>query len=272
MGSNLASVSFRRFVAPSLRRLKRRARAFGQPFGLPDLLLFAWPLRRRSGANAEGGPGGAEGRKPGVKRSRQEKGHPSSAPSAHPCAEGSRESVGVFGQAIPGLSKTLAASLRPTLRADRPPPAAPQGPPGRARAPARKSQSEKREARSEKREAAMWIGWALAHRGLDARACPSAPKPQRRAGPESPGPALRDLRAFTAPVLGASRGRAAHTRASASLPFGASRASFGLIHSRRVNQARATAPTLNTVSPGTRIHTSIWMIGCCIRSAERAYQ
>ena len=133
-------------------------------------------------------------------------------------------------------------------------------------------QEPKREARSEKREAAMWIGWALAHRGLDARACPSAPKPQRRAGPESPGPALRDLRAFTAPVLGASRGRAAHTRASASLPFGAANACFGLIHSRRVNQARATAPTLNTVSPGTRIHTSIWMIGCCIRSAERAYQ
>jgi hypothetical protein len=114
----------------SLRRSKRRSRsrAFGQPFGLPESLSLEWPLRRRSGANAEGGPGGAEGRMPGVRESNQREGHPSSAPSAHPCAPGSRESVGVFGQAIPGLSKTLAASLRPTLRADRPPPAAPQGP------------------------------------------------------------------------------------------------------------------------------------------------
>ncbi len=107
----------------SLGRLKRRARAFGQPFGLPDLLLFACP-----------------------KRSRQEKGHPSSAPFAHPCAQGSRESVGVRGQAIPGLSRTSAASLRPTLRADPRTPAAPQGPreergllPARARAKARSS-------------------------------------------------------------------------------------------------------------------------------------
>jgi hypothetical protein len=65
---------------------------------------------------------------PGVKKSNQKKGDPSSAPYAHPCAPGSRESVGAFGQAIPGLSKTLAASLRPTLRVDRPPPAAPQAP------------------------------------------------------------------------------------------------------------------------------------------------
>jgi type IV secretory pathway VirB10-like protein len=118
--------------ASSLRRLKRIARAFGQPFGLPESLSLACP-----------------------RESNQREGHPSSAPLVHPCTKGSREAVGVFGQAVPGLSKTLAASLRPTLRADRPPPAAPQGPRGRARAPARKSRREKpkREARSEKREA-----------------------------------------------------------------------------------------------------------------------
>ncbi len=110
--------------ACSPRCLRRRARAFGQPCGLPDLLLFAWP-----------------------KRSRQEKGHPSSAPFAHPCAQGSRESVGVRGQAVPGLSRTSAASLRPPLRADPRTPAAPQGPRARARAPARKSRSGKREAK-----------------------------------------------------------------------------------------------------------------------------
>jgi hypothetical protein len=115
-------------VVVSLCRLKRRARAFGPSYGRPESLSLAWPLRRRSGANAEGGLGGAEGRMPGVRESNQREGHPSSAPFAHPCAKGSRESVGVFGQAIPGLSKTLAASLRPTLRADRPPPAASQGP------------------------------------------------------------------------------------------------------------------------------------------------
>jgi hypothetical protein len=117
--------------------MKRRAGAFGPPFGRPESLSLAWPLRRRSGANAEGGPAGAEGRMPGVRESNQREGHPSSAPSAPPCAEGPRESVGVFGQAIPGLSKTLAASLRPTLRAIRPPPAAPQVPqllPARAEA------------------------------------------------------------------------------------------------------------------------------------------
>ena len=91
-------------VSP-LRRSKRRARAFGQPFGLPDLPFFAWP-----------------------KKGRPKKGHPSSAPFAHPCAQGSRESVGVRGQAVPGLSRTSAASLRPPLRADPRPPAAPQGP------------------------------------------------------------------------------------------------------------------------------------------------
>src|SRR5687767_16010759 len=39
----------------------------GCPFSW--LLLFGQALRRRSGANAEGGPEGAEGRMPGVKRS-----------------------------------------------------------------------------------------------------------------------------------------------------------------------------------------------------------
>jgi len=108
--------------ACSLRCLRRRARAFGQPLGLPDLLLFAWP-----------------------KRSRQEKGHPSSAPFAHPCAKGPRESVGVRGQAVPGLSQTSLASLPAPLRADPRTHAAPHGPRGRSRAPARKSLSEKRE-------------------------------------------------------------------------------------------------------------------------------
>jgi len=249
--------------------LKRRARAFGQPFGLPDLLLFACP-----------------------KRSRQEKGHPSSAPSARPCAEGSRESVGVFGQAIPGLSKTLAASLRPTLRAIRPPPAAPQGPrEERGLLPARSTpepRSEKREARSEKREAGSGkreagsgkreARLADAHRVGPGppRARPSRiplnTEPQTQSGPGM----TRARSTRPAPKRcagqGSSSGCAAHTRTSASAPFGASKACFGLIHSRRTNQARATAPTLNTVSPGTRIHTSIWMTGCCIRSAERAYQ
>ena len=107
--------------ACSLRCLKQRARAFGQPFGLPESLFFAWP-----------------------KKSNQKKGHPSSAPFAHPCAKGSRESVGVRGQAVPGLSRTSAASLRPPLRADPRTPAAPPGTPGRARAPARKSESRSR--------------------------------------------------------------------------------------------------------------------------------
>jgi hypothetical protein len=107
---------------------KRRARPFGPSFGRPDLLLFAWPLRRRSGANAEGGPERAEGRTPGVKRSRQEKGRPSSAPSAPPCAAGSRVSAGVRGRYLPALSRTSPASLPAPLRADRPSLAAPLGP------------------------------------------------------------------------------------------------------------------------------------------------
>jgi hypothetical protein len=89
----------------SMVEARAKSRAFGQPFGLPESLSLEWP-----------------------RESNQREGHPSSAPSAHPCAEGSREAVGDFGQAIPGLSKSLAASMRPTLRADRPPLAAAQGP------------------------------------------------------------------------------------------------------------------------------------------------
>ena len=47
---------------------------------------------------------------------------------------------------------------------------------------------------------------------------------------------------------------------------------FGAIQSRATNQAMDTAPTLKIVSPGTRIHTSISMTGCCMKSAERANQ
>ena len=46
----------------------------------------------------------------------------------------------------------------------------------------------------------------------------------------------------------------------------------GPISSLAMKIAKRTAPTLNTMSPGTRIHTSSWMIGFCINSAERAYQ
>ena len=49
-------------------------------------------------------------------------------------------------------------------------------------------------------------------------------------------------------------------------------AARGAIHSRATNHARASAPTLKRVSPGTRIHTSMSMIGRCMNSAERAYQ
>ena len=91
--------------ALSLARSKRRARAFGQPFGLPESLSLACP-----------------------RESNQREGHPSSTPSAHPCAEGSRVSAGVRGQCIPALSRTSPASLPAPLRADRPSLAAPQGP------------------------------------------------------------------------------------------------------------------------------------------------
>ena len=73
--------------------------------GRPDLPFFACP-----------------------KKARPKKGHPSSAPSAHPCAEGTRASVGVRGQCIPALSRTSPASLPAPLRADPRTPAAPQGP------------------------------------------------------------------------------------------------------------------------------------------------
>ncbi|SDD52151.1 hypothetical protein SAMN04488509_10348 [Aquimonas voraii] len=92
-------------LVSALRRSKRSARAFGQPCGLPESLFFAWPKKRN-----------------------QKKGHPSSAPFAHPCAPGLRASAGVRGQCIPALSRTSPASLPATLRADRPSLAAPQGP------------------------------------------------------------------------------------------------------------------------------------------------
>src|SRR5690606_3340987 len=47
---------------------------------------------------------------------------------------------------------------------------------------------------------------------------------------------------------------------------------FGATHSRNTNHASDTAPTLNSVSAGTRIHTSRPTIGCCMNSAERANQ
>ena len=47
---------------------------------------------------------------------------------------------------------------------------------------------------------------------------------------------------------------------------------LGATHNLSMNQARAAAPTLNSVSAGTRIHTSRSMSGCCMNSAERAYQ
>ena len=108
---------------------KRGARAFGQPFGLPESLSLAWP-----------------------RESNQREGHPSSAPSAHPCAEGSRVSAGVRGQCIPALSRTSPASLPAPLRADRPSLAAPQGPrEERGLLPA--EAGARADARSEKREA-----------------------------------------------------------------------------------------------------------------------
>ncbi len=110
-----APVLFRRFVASSFEAKSKSFRSALRAARVPH---FAWPKKRN-----------------------QKKGHPSSAPSAHPCAEGTRESVGVFGQAIPVLSKTLAASLRPTLQAIRPPHAASLGPSGRALAPARRAGS-----------------------------------------------------------------------------------------------------------------------------------
>ena len=45
---------------------------------------------------------------------------------------------------------------------------------------------------------------------------------------------------------------------------------FGAMYNRNTNQASATAPTLKTMSPGTRIQTSMSTMGCCMNSAERA--
>jgi hypothetical protein len=51
-----------------------------------------------------------------------------------------------------------------------------------------------------------------------------------------------------------------------------SAARFGRTHNLSTNQASANAPTLKITSPGTRIHTSVWMMGFCMNSAERANQ
>ena len=67
--------------------------------------------------------------------------------------------------------------------------------------------------------------------------------------------------------------RGCRFQGQASLGCAAGRGSRrGATHRRNTNQASATAPTLNSVSAGTRIHTSISTIGCCMNSAERAYQ
>jgi hypothetical protein len=44
------------------------------------------------------------------------------------------------------------------------------------------------------------------------------------------------------------------------------------IHSDATNIVTRNAPTANRVSPGTRIHTSMWISGWPMNSAERAYQ
>jgi hypothetical protein len=46
----------------------------------------------------------------------------------------------------------------------------------------------------------------------------------------------------------------------------------GASHRLATNQTNASAPTLKSVSAGTRIHTSMSTIGCCMNSAERANQ
>jgi hypothetical protein len=138
-------------------RARQKPRAFGQPCGLPESLSLVWP-----------------------RESHQREGHPSSAPSAHPCAPGSREAVGDFGQALLGLSKSLAASLRPTLRAIRPPPAAPQGPRAeRGLLPAGATARGAELACSS--SALVWRGWRE-------RPCRSRAWPLRQARPLTPTP------------------------------------------------------------------------------------
>lgn len=46
----------------------------------------------------------------------------------------------------------------------------------------------------------------------------------------------------------------------------------GLSQRLATNQASATAPAEKTISPGTLSHTSRSTTGCCMNSAERAYQ
>ena len=47
---------------------------------------------------------------------------------------------------------------------------------------------------------------------------------------------------------------------------------FGHSHSEATKPAISMAPMANTVSPGTRIHTSMWISGRSMNSAERANQ
>ena len=199
MSSTLASVLLVR---------KRRARAFGQPFGLPDLPFFAWP-----------------------KKGRPKKGHPSSAPFAHPCAQGSRESVGVRGQAVPGLSRTSAASLRPPLRADPRTPAAPQGPreergllPAGATATAK---SQQRRANSEAQTARS------TQRGAEAQGLPSAAQVFSKALPAQAG--TRAQRACLGTSVLRSSGR--YVSAAIGVPAGLDR-----LPQRRSRLGKALAP------------------------------
>ncbi len=138
------ALSLCRFVASSLRRFV--ARSGEQELSVSPSALpkhgHPWPFPRAgcpshfslSGHCAAGAartPKAApEGRRAGCPESRKvgQRKACSSAPYAHPCAPGTRESVGVRGQAIRGLSRTSAASLRLPLGADPRPPAASQGP------------------------------------------------------------------------------------------------------------------------------------------------
>ncbi len=70
-----------RFFLKSLRGAFLE-RSFHSPLAR-ESLLFAWPLRRRSGANSAAGPEGG-GQEPDVKRSNQEEGHPKAVVYGHP--------------------------------------------------------------------------------------------------------------------------------------------------------------------------------------------
>jgi hypothetical protein len=67
---------------------------------------------------------------------------------------------------------------------------------------------------------------------------------------------------------GRGRGQRRHRSSGSVTPSIASRR--GATHSRNTNQVSATAPMLNTMSPGMRIQISSSTIGFCMNSAERA--